>query len=174
MKIYKIIFVALLAAAALVGCGGQQAPPAVEGPTDVLKKFVDASQKKDVETIKQTLSAGTLKRIEESAKRQNTTLDEALKKDDGNALKQMPETRNEQIEGDAATVEIKNAATADWDKIPFVKEDGKWKIALDKFMEDFMKRLSEQTKIPNSDIPKPNDRSTANSSNQQPETRKKP
>jgi hypothetical protein len=143
MKNYKTILVAFLALAFASCSMFQQAAT----PTDTLKKFVEASQKKDVEAIKQTLSSGTIKMIEESAKKQNITLEESLKKDDSNALKEMPETRNEKIEGDTATVEVKNKATNDWDKIPFVKEDGKWKIALDKFMQDLMKRMTEEMKM---------------------------
>lgn len=132
MKIYKTIFVAILALS-FWGCNMFQP---TDSPTVTLKNYVEASQKKDAEAIKQTLSGGTLKMIDESAKRQNTTLEEVLTKDAGNAYKQVPETRNEKIEGDAATLEVKNAATADWDKIPFVREEGKWKIALDKFLQD--------------------------------------
>lgn len=141
MKINKIIFVAFLALAISacssikeMGIGEQP-----ETPTAVLKKFIEASQKKDVEAIKQTLSSGTMKMIQDSAQKQNTTVEELLKKDDPNSLKGMPETRNEVIEGDTATVEVKNKVTDDWDKTPFVKENGKWKLALDKFMQDLMK-----------------------------------
>lgn len=151
MKINKIIFVALLAiffaacdSVKQIGIGEQ-----TEAPTAVLKKFVEASMKKDVETIKQTLSSGTLKMIQESAQKQNTTVEELLKKDDPTALKEMPKTRNETIEGDTATVEVKNKVGDDWDKIPFVKEEGKWKIALDKFMQDLMKKMNDDMKSSN-------------------------
>src|SRR5687767_4352589 len=113
MRIYKTIFLVLLAIV-FVGCS--PAPPKEETPTDVLKKYLEAAQKKDVEAMKQTLSAGTLKMIDESAKKQGTTIEELLKKDDGTIPKEMPETRNEQIQGDTATVEVRNGATADWDK----------------------------------------------------------
>ncbi|MGI8495580.1 MAG: nuclear transport factor 2 family protein [Pyrinomonadaceae bacterium] len=141
MKINKIIFVALLAMvfAACDSIKQMGIGEKTEMPTEVLKKFVEASMKKDPEAIKQTLSSGTLKMIQESAQKQNTTVEELLKKDDPTALKEMPETRNETVEGDTATVEVKNKAGDDWDKIPFVKEEGKWKIALDKFMQDLMK-----------------------------------
>lgn len=155
MRVYKTIFLVLLAIV-FVGCS--QAPKE-EMPTDVLKKYLEAAQKKDVEAMKQTLSAGTLKMIDESAKKQGTTLEELLKKDDGAIPKEMPETRNEKIEGETATVEVKNGATADWDKIPFVKEDGKWKLALDKFMQDLMRKLTEGMKTP--EIPKTNDSKSA-------------
>ena len=147
MKIHKLFYIALLAII-LAGCGGGGAVKREEMPTDVLKKFVEASQKKDVETMKQTLSAGTLRMIEESARKQNITLEESLKRDDGRTLKEIPATRNERIAGETATVETKNAVTNDWDSIPFVKEEGKWKIALDKFMEDLMRKLDEETKMP--------------------------
>jgi hypothetical protein len=133
MKVYKTILLVILALA-FWGCGMFQ--PA-ESPTGTLKNYVEATQKKDVAAIKQTLSGGTLKMIEESAQRRGTTLDEVLTKDaGGTTYKQAPETRNEKIEGDAATLEVKNAATADWDRIPFVREEGKWKIALDKFLQE--------------------------------------
>jgi hypothetical protein len=57
----------------------------------------------------------------------------------------MPETRNEKINGDMATLEVKNEKTDKWDPLPFVKENGEWKIALDKFLEDMMKSLGEKT-----------------------------
>lgn len=149
MKNYKIILTAVLAVifAACVTA------PKVETPTDVLKKFVEASRKKDVEAIKQTLSAGTLKMLQESATKKNTTLDEILTKDDADTLKEMPEARNETIDGETAFVEIKNKATNDWDKIPFVKEDGKWKLAFDKFLKDLQDEINRQTNISNTKTP---------------------
>jgi hypothetical protein len=156
MRVYKTIFLVLLAIV-FVGCS-QSPAPKEETPTGVLKKYLEAAQKKDVEVMKQTLSAGTLKMIDESAKKQGTTVEELLKKDDGTIPKEMPETRNEQIQGDTATVEVRNGATADWDKIPFVKEDGKWKLALDKFMQDLMRKVTEGMKTP--EIPRTNDSKT--------------
>jgi hypothetical protein len=52
-----------------------------------------------------------------------------------------PETRNEKVEGTNATLEIKNAQTGTWDKVYFAQEEGKWKIALDKFMEEMLKGI---------------------------------
>lgn len=145
MKIYKTVFFTLLALA-FAACNPVQK---MDSPTKTLKKFVEASQKKDVATMKETLSSGTLQMIQESANKQNTTVDELLKKDDANALREMPEMQNEVIEGDTAIVEVKNKATGDWDKIPFVREEGKWKIALDKFMQDVMRKMTEDMRMPN-------------------------
>ena len=118
-------------------------------PTATFKAFYDASKKKDVPAMKKSLSKGTLDMFDKIAKEQNKTTDEMLKgldKDDKS--EKMPETRNEKITGDTATLEVKNDKTNKWDPLPFVKENGEWKIALDKFLEDMMKNLGE--KIPDS------------------------
>ncbi len=144
MKIYKILLFAICGLA-MVACSTMQA---TDSPTETLKKFIEASQKKDVETIKKLLSKGSLELIEKTAKEQNTTVDELLKKDDGTQMKGLPETRGEKIEGDTASVEVKNQMKGDFETIPFVKEDGKWKVALDKFMQDVMKKMNEEMNVP--------------------------
>ena len=141
MKIYKL-FALALCAFVLAACNAAS----TGSPTETLKKFVDASQKKDVAAMKQTLSKGTMELIEKSAQQQKTTVDELLKKDSPTQMTETPEIRNEKIEGDTATVEVKNTVTGNFDTLPFVKEDGQWKLALDKFMQDVMKRMSEEMK----------------------------
>jgi hypothetical protein len=115
-------------------------------PTATFKSFYDASKKKDVPAMKKSLSKGTLDMFDKIAKEQNKTTDEMLKDiDKDDKSEKMPETRNEKINGDTATLEVKNDKTNKWDSLPFVKENGNWKIALDKFLEDMMKNLGEKT-----------------------------
>src|SRR5258708_1291780 len=115
-------------------------------PTATFKAFYDASKKKDVAGMKKTLSKGTLDMFDKLAKEQNKTTDEMLKNvDKDDKSDKMPETRNEKINGDTATLEVKNEKTNKWDPLPFVKENGEWKIALDKFLEDMMKSLGDKT-----------------------------
>jgi Domain of unknown function (DUF4878) len=146
MKIYKFAFVVLLVAAT-GACSGLISKLQGGSPTQTLKNFVEASKNKDVEGVKRNLSAGSLKMMEGFAKMQNKTLDEALKNDSqtGDEFKDMPETRNEKISGDSATLEVKNK-TGGWDTLPFIKENGEWKIAFDKFMEEMMNKLSDSMK----------------------------
>jgi len=145
MKCYKIVIFVLLATV-FTAC---QAAKQTMSPTETMKALNEAFKTKDVETIKKLVSKGTLDLLNKAAKDQNTTIDELLKKDDGAPFQELPETRNEKISGDAAMIEVKNNATNDWETMPFVKEDGVWKIALDKFMEDVMKRMSgEMNKTP--------------------------
>ncbi|MGI9034820.1 MAG: hypothetical protein ACR2GD_02160 [Pyrinomonadaceae bacterium] len=154
MKIYKTFLVALCAVAFLA-CSQFVTTPS---PTEVFKTQLEAQKKKDVAVMKQNLSKSSLELIEKAAKAQNKTLDEALAADNPMAGSQPDtfETRNEKITGDTATVEMKAPQSEEWVTMPFVKEDGKWKIALDKFMQDLMQKMSEQTQMPNGNSPQMN------------------
>ena len=114
-------------------------------PTTTFKAFYEASNKKDVPAMKKALSKGSLDMFDKLAKEQNKSTDELLKsfdKEDKN--QKMPETRNEKITGDTATLEVKNDKTDKWDTLPFVKENGEWKLTLDKFLEDMLKGLGDK------------------------------
>ena len=116
-------------------------------PTKTFKAFFEASKKKDTAGMKKALSKGTVDMFDKLAKEQNKTTDDMLKgldKDDKD--EKIPETRNEKITGDTATLEVKNEKTDKWDTLPFVKENGEWKIALDKFLEDMLKGLGDKLK----------------------------
>ena len=134
MKIYQITFV-LLCALFVVNCESAPAPLA-GGPTAVLNTFVEAAKTKDVETMKRALSKGTMGIIEQSAKKNNTTVDQLLREEEGTLVSVLPETRNEKIEGDKATLEVKNFENGQFEEIPFIKEDGAWRIALDQIVEE--------------------------------------
>src|SRR5688500_15791255 len=119
MKIHHVLM--LLAAFLLfAGCSPNQ--PAAGSPGDVLKQYVAASQRRDTAAMKNLLSKSSLRYIEEKARPLNLTLDDVLKKETEVKLQSAPETRNEKIEGDTATVEVKNPATGAFDvKYPFVR-----------------------------------------------------
>lgn len=152
MKIYKISLVAALAFA-LVGCSQITNLFQSKSPTQTMKTFVEASQKRDVEVMKKSLSSGSLKMMEGLAKMQGKTLDETMKAGDtaGNDFKQMPEMRNEKIEGDTATLEVRNEKTSEWETLYFVKETDEWKIALDKSLEEIFKKSLGDWKMPDFD-----------------------
>jgi hypothetical protein len=50
----------------------------------------------------------------------------------------LPATRNEKITGDVAILEVKNEKTGAWDALPFAKEDGQWKLAIDTYFKGTM------------------------------------
>ena len=141
MKIYYALF--LLIGVLLMGCNSNQ--PAAGSPGDVLKQYVAASQKQDVATMKSLLSKNSLVYIEERARPLKLTLEDVLKKETEVKLQSALETRNEKIEGDTATVEVKNPATGEFDiKYPFVRENGAWKLARDRYIEEELKKANDE------------------------------
>jgi hypothetical protein len=113
-------------------------------PTATFKAFYEAQKKKDVPAMKKTLSKGSLDMIEKAAKATNKSTDDALKEgfeSPGAKSDKMPETRNEKIDGDSATLEVQDEETKKWSKVYFVKEEKEWKIALDKTIQELFKDL---------------------------------
>lgn len=102
-------------------------------------------RKKDTTTMKVLLSDETIKMHQQAAKDQSVTLDEIVQREPLFTPGQKTfEFRNETVEGDKATIEMKNSFGA-WDKISFVKEDGIWKI--DK--KAFVNPILQQNEIDN-------------------------
>jgi PBP1b-binding outer membrane lipoprotein LpoB len=152
MKNYIVITI-LLFAIFISGCGGMMQP--ARTPSDTLRALNEATKKKDVEAIKKLLSKGTLALIDKNAATQKTTSDELLTRDAGATFRELPEIRGEKIEGDTATVEVKPEEGTQNEKIPLVKEDGEWKVALDKYVEDIRKRMLEDMNKPKTENENP-------------------
>ena len=134
-----IIMLALALAATLTVACGKSGGGAT--PTDALKAYIDAASKKDVAAMKSHLSQGTLKLMEDGAKAMNRNLDDMLKEESG----QMPpeaaniKYSNEKVTGDTATVDM--TAQGQTATMPLVKENGEWKLALDKFIQDMKSKM---------------------------------
>lgn len=127
---------ALLASACSPGAkAGDQSTP-----TLAYKALYEAVKKKDHEAIKKTLSKGTLEMMETYAGMQKKTLNEVVENGltETTFAPKLPETRNEKITGDLAILEVKNEKTGAWEPLPFAKEDGVWKLAIDTFFKGTM------------------------------------
>jgi hypothetical protein len=133
----KLTFVVALAALALVAAACSKAG---SSPTATAKAFYDATKAKDVAGMKNSLSKGSLAMMESFAKMDKKSLDDFLKEPQSTPPGTF-ESRNEVITGDTATLELKDEK-GKWDKIPFVKENGQWKIALDKAFEQGLSEMS--------------------------------
>lgn len=143
MKLSKSIALAALALA--VAVAGVACNRLGSSPSATLKAYFEALQKKDAPALKKTLSKGTLEMFEQFAKAQSPpkSLDEALQTGLASTTttdsNKMPETRNEKIDGEKATLEVKNDKTGAWETVPFIKEEGDWKIAFDQMFRDAFK-----------------------------------
>lgn len=105
-------------------------------PTETLKAFNSASVKKDPEKIKSFISLGSIHLITQKAKDEGLSFDQMVKAGDGIPAFETTEIRGEEITGNTASVEIKFEDRDKFDSIPFIKENGKWKIDFDKFFKN--------------------------------------
>ena len=102
-------------------------------PTEAFTTYYNAIKNNDAAAVKALFSKATLKALEDQAKATNKSDDDVFKEGLESASKDipatLPETRNEKINGDHATLEIKDDKKGTWDTINFIKEDGQWKLS---------------------------------------------
>lgn len=101
---------------------------AQSSPTATYKAVYAAMKNKDAAAFKRAMTKKDLQTIEESAKAADQSSDEILKQVlSFTPLPSSDESRNEIIDGDEATLEVRNALD-EWETVHFVKEDGRWKM----------------------------------------------
>ncbi len=134
-------------------------------PLETFKTYAKAVKAKDLTTMKLLVSAETMKMYEQEAKAMGVTVDDIASRETlFNESQTVVKTRNETINGDMATVEVENAFGR-WETIPFVREDGDWKIDkkgyADRMMQDIdmhQKQLDDminQDRIGPAELPSP-------------------
>jgi hypothetical protein len=111
-------------------------------PTEVFKAMSEASSKKDVEGIKKHFSKQTLVLFDQVAADQGKSVDQILREPDGAPFPVLPVIGLEKIDGQTATLEIGDPETDSATRLPFVIEDGEWKIAMDVYLEQVEDVLS--------------------------------
>ncbi|MDQ3063784.1 MAG: hypothetical protein M3R14_13130 [Acidobacteriota bacterium] len=131
-------FIVLMLPCLLFACADSTKPST---PLETLKAYTQAIKKKDTTTMKLLLSDASIKMSEQEAKSQNVPLDEIVKRETLFSENQKTvEFRNEKIDGEKATIEMKNSFDS-WSTVPFVREDGVWKIdkqgIANQMMQDF-------------------------------------
>lgn len=137
-------FIILILTAVFFACAGAEKPPT---PLETLKAYTLAIKQKDTTTMKLLLSDASIKMAEAEAKSSGVTLDEVVKREAlFNPTQKAVDFRNEKIDGDKATIEMKDSYNA-WNTVPFIRENGKWKIdkqsAADIMMRDFEQQQKE-------------------------------
>ena len=101
-------------------------------PTEAFRLYYEAIKRNDAPGVKALFSRGTINMLEEQAKRSNKTFDdvfnEGLREASQEIPPTLPESRNEKVNGDRATLEINDTKKGRWETLNFVKEGG-WKIS---------------------------------------------
>jgi len=138
---YRIIILAsvLVVFALLASCGGGASDPVAtisceangDTPTAAYKRLYQAVKAKNTEAIKAELTKESVAMGEFMAQRFKKTPAESYE----NGLTSttfsptLPDIRDERVNCNMGAVEIWNSSEQKWDDVPFMLEDGKWKLA---------------------------------------------
>jgi len=148
MYFYKK-FLVMLSACFIFACAGKLTPPT---PLETLQAYNLAIKKKDPTQMKLLLSDASLKMAEQEAKAQNVTLDEIVKRETMFSENQRRvEIRNQKVDGDRATIEMKDTFDT-WITVPFVREEGIWKIDKQGFANQMMEQIEDENNKKINDI----------------------
>lgn len=115
------------------------ASPLPANPTEAYTALFMAVKKKETMAIKCQMSKLTL----DLAKFMSSTYKKPYEKVLENGMTEttiqpaLPKIQNEKINGNQATVEVQKS-DGKWDQVPFVKEDGTWKLAFGEVMQGKM------------------------------------
>ncbi len=131
-----IIFAVALISAACSGTPNNSANTTATGgaesPTEAYKQLYAAVKSKNTEAIKAQMTKRTLSFAEAAAARQNVPVEKVL--ENGftatTFADSLPEIRDERIDGNMGAVEVRNDKDNRWEDLPFINEDGGWKLAV--------------------------------------------
>jgi hypothetical protein len=137
------VFIGLALTTGMLGCSVDETPAT---PLETFKTYTKAIKKKDITTMKLLLSRETLMAHEEEAKSQGVTVDDIVKRETLFQEEQRTvEFRNEKIEGERATLEVKDPMGF-WQTVYFVLEDGEWKIDKKSSADELMRQIEEENR----------------------------
>ncbi|HMO81076.1 MAG TPA: DUF4878 domain-containing protein [Pyrinomonadaceae bacterium] len=140
ISLMSVCFALLVFAAA---CGGTREPAS---PLETFKTYTKALKQKDLTVVKRLLTEESIKMYEQEARAQGVTVDDVVSRDSLISQGQTTvEFRNEAIDGERATIEVKNTF-GQWDTIPFVFEGGEWKIDMKGHSERLIREIEEQNR----------------------------
>lgn len=132
-----------------------------QSPTEAYKMLYAACKAKDTETIKQLMSKSSLGLAEFSAAQQKKPVEKIL--ENGLVAPTLSETiteiRDERIKDNFGAVEVFNKQDNRWEDLPFVLEDGGWKLAVGDLFQDTYKspgksRAQVETESSNTMMPR--------------------
>lgn len=121
------VFVLLAIAVFGVSCA-----KTAQSPTEAYKMLFAAVKAKNTEQIKSLMTKNTLGLAQFNADRQKISLEKSLE----NGLvaptmaDQITEIRDERVKGNFGAVEVRNEKENRWEDLPFIYEDGGWKLAV--------------------------------------------
>lgn len=133
-----LLFSGLLAIGVFFACNQPSGGGAT--PTEAYKNLYAAVKSKNTESIKRQLTKKSIEFGQMAAQRNNTPLEKMY--ENGFTATTFSETlptmRDERINGDMGALEVWNSKNSVWEDLPFIKEDGAWKLAVgDQFADTY-------------------------------------
>ena len=124
-------------------CGGQNDSGGGGGasPTEAYKRLFGAVKAKDTEAIKKLLTKKSLELGVMQSQRNKKTLEQVYENGfTGTTFAEtLPNIRDERVNGEMGAVEVWNSKDSKWEDLPFIREDGGWKLAIgDLFAGSFL------------------------------------
>lgn len=128
-------FVAVLSVCmSILSCGSSKDPNSANGdtPTAAYKRLFDAVKSKDLERIKAQLTKRTIEQGQSNAKRWQKSEEAVLEHGmvASTMAEALPEIRDERIKDNMGAIEVWNSHDSVWEDLPFMVEDGQFKLAL--------------------------------------------
>lgn len=113
-------------------CSEQPISGGGTSPTDAYQRLFAAVKAKDTEAIKSNMTKTTQQFAEFASKKNNKPIEEVYE----NAFtattmsSTLPQIRDERISENMGAIEVWNSRDSRWEDLPFVLEDGAWKLAI--------------------------------------------
>lgn len=128
-----LLFIALSMMAGGFACNSETpGGGGADSPTEAYKRLFAAVKAKDTEAIKKELTKKSVEFGAMAAARQNSPV-EKLYENGFTATTfspTLPEIRDERIKDDMGAVEVWNSKESKWEDLPFINEEGAWKLAV--------------------------------------------
>ncbi len=148
-----IFFCTLVLIIASISCGSKAnvSSPLTDTPTEAYKRLFAAVKAKDINMIKAQVSKRTIELGNEAAKRYGKP--ESSMFENGFTATtyeiSLPEIRDERIKDNVGAIEVWNAKDNHWEDLPFIIEDGRWKLALGELFAGTLKFPSPSREVNN-------------------------
>jgi hypothetical protein len=133
IRILSLIALLAVILAALTSCDKPAAAgSASDSPTEAYKRLFNAVKSKNTDAIKAEMTEATIQFAEMVSQRNNTPIEKVF--ENGftatTFASKLPTIRDERIADDMGAVEVWNSKESKWEDLPFIKENGAWKLAV--------------------------------------------
>jgi hypothetical protein len=133
MKRILLLLTALALLAATLSCGKDKPTYDAHGdtPTEAYKRLFAAVKAGDTDAIKAEMTKKTIEFNHFGAQRFGKSDDEQIRfgMTSTTETDNLPQIRDERVKDNMGALEVWNAKENRWDDLPFMMEDGKWKLA---------------------------------------------